>query len=607
MRTPWVVALVPACLLAACLGGEWARVRTQDSPAAYLRFLREHPDSSHTATARERLAYLQLRARPDLAELDAFRRDFPESAHLAELGALVETTVFEAARRKGTDAAYEAYLARFPDGVHAARARGNAVYLRERGFAERPDALAGFVERHADSDFVAEARRSLALPALAQGTRLARVGLRVEMHPSHSGGERLAALLRQYAERAWEEGGLPLVTIPPGADPPPGLDGILTLHHEEHPVESGFESGHVVPPGVLARITVTLTRSGDPEPIWSEVFAFRDSHGERRNGDSILFGVRGPVFWSGFFVPVARWRTDAVRRGGASLPGDAEDADLRGGRALALFSDGRFQVLDLTDPADPRRVAEYRRPRDLARFDGVRDLIGQAAVFGEGGLELVSLAEAEPRRLRHWERDRIGRVRSVQALAGDLFVASSHGLLRLPSEGEGRPEPLFPYAVRDLAVDGSQLAFADAATLYLTTPDDLRRGRRPARQRLGRGFEPHVVRLGGGIAVVVGALGVASFDVTRPEAPRPLARATRRATGEVRDAAVLGGRVFLLGERGLAVFDPREGRVIESVDVDARSRLGVWGRHLVALGPDALRVVDATPWLWDALPASPPP
>ena len=71
------------------------------------------------------------------------------------------------------------------------------------------------------------------------------------------------------------------------------------------------------------------------------------------------------------------------------------------------------------------------------------------------------------------------------------------------------------------------------------------------------------------------------------------------------DAAVVDGMLFLLGERGLQVFDPRTGRILESVDVDPRRRLAAWGRHLVTLDETSLQVVDATPWLRAVAPAAP--
>ena len=41
-------------------------------------------------------------------------------------------------------------------------------------------------------------------------------------------------------------------------------------------------------------------------------------------------------------------------------------------RGIVLFEDGSFRVFDLGDPEQPWPLAAYDRPRDLARFSGVR-------------------------------------------------------------------------------------------------------------------------------------------------------------------------------------------------------------------------------------------
>jgi len=67
--------------------------------------------------------------------------------------------------------------------------------------------------------------------------------------------------------------------------------------------------------------------------------------------------------------------------------------------------------------------------------------------------------------------------------------------------------------------------------------------------------------------------------------------------GSLEDAALLGGRLFLLGERGLQVSDRAGRRLVESVDVEAHRRLGISGRHVVMVGEKKLQVVDATPFV----------
>ena len=68
-------------------------------------------------------------------------------------------------------------------------------------------------------------------------------------------------------------------------------------------------------------------------------------------------------------------------------------------------------------------------------------------------------------------------------------------------------------------------------------------------------------------------------------------------SGDVTDAVLLGGRIFLLGTRGLQVSDRSGERVVGSVDVRARAKLSGDGRHLALVGADGLQVVDATPFV----------
>jgi hypothetical protein len=86
---------------------------------------------------------------------------------------------------------------------------------------------------------------------------------------------------------------------------------------------------------------------------------------------------------------------------------------------------------------------------------------------------------------------------------------------------------------------------------------------------------------------------------------RPLARPRTNVVGSVDDAAILGGSVFLIGERGIQVFDPVRGRVVDTVDVKGRAALAAGGGHLVAVGGEMLEVVDATPWMMRSAPAAP--
>ena len=82
-----------------------------------------------------------------------------------------------------------------------------------------------------------------------------------------------------------------------------------------------------------------------------------------------------------------------------------------------------------------------------------------------------------------------------------------------------------------------------------------------------------------------------------PARLRLAARAELRDVGQVSDAADIGGRLLVLGERGLQILDEDGPRLVESLDVQARGRLSIWGRHAALVGDGQLQVVDLTPFL----------
>ena len=91
--------------------------------------------------------------------------------------------------------------------------------------------------------------------------------------------------------------------------------------------------------------------------------------------------------------------------------------------------------------------------------------------------------------------------------------------------------------------------------------------------------------------------GVVRVDLADPKAPRVAERIDNTVAGQITDAVLVGGRLFLLGERGLQLIDSARGHVVDSTDIRARGRLGTAGRHIVAVGDTTLQVVDTTPFL----------
>lgn len=585
--------LALAMLASGCAGRAWRSTLSEDTPAAYHRYLREHPDSKYADQARARLAFVRVRSKPSPQAFEKFRKDFPDSALVEELRPHVEEAFFEQARAWGTGDAYRRFLESFPHGTHAARARGNATYLEARGFSGDLSRLAAFAAEHPASDFAAEAERSVASVGLRGRSSFDRVGLVIDVPADVPSAGRLVRLFAERAREAYRQSGIALIPMTGSTDPRLEQVGArLTVSHRERQVRTEFVQGQVVQPGVLAETTVTLAARGDQTPIWSETFSFRVPAAEVV-GESVLLHPRAwATFWEQrFFAPVASWDTRKSTRAPRQLAKAAVAVELVGSRAFVLFGDGDFQVLDVADPESPVLLGEYHRDRDLAHFEGIAALPGGVGVFGPDGIEIVSLAGV-PHRERALPRSDVGSVVGLVSLGKQLVAGGKRGLLLIGKDGSVRT--LFPREVLGLARHGERLLFTDGTSLYVASLAVLQQGRVESELRLGRGFRPARVRLAGNAAIVLGDPGLVWVDVSRPSQPRVVSRIGTEEVGEIQDASVLAGRVFLIGTRGLQVSDRSGERVVESVDVEARHRLDAGGRHVVLIGERSLQVVDAT-------------
>jgi len=587
----------------ACAHSDWRRALDQDTASAYHQFLREHPRSGHALEARARLELVRLRARPTLEGFRSFSEKFGDTGLVEELRPHVESAFFDQARRLGTPAAYEAFLEDFDRGAFAARAAGNVEFLRERGFGGDPARLADFAARHPESDFAPEAVRSVdSLRQRAEHAFL-RTRLDVDVDPATPGADRLR---RVYAERAIERFRTAGRVLVPMADSSPsqGFDSVLRIAHREGPTRADLKHGTMAESGILAETDVALVRVGDDSPIWQDTFTFLAPSSTRKADESILFQAAAvDAYWARFFVPVATWQTRGALRNVRELSSPPVAVDAADGRAVVLFSDGSFQVLDLANPTAPAVLAEYRRPRDLARFEGVALIDDRVAVFGQDGLEIVAQDASGWKRERVWPRERIGSPTALVATRNGLALAGTRGLSWIEN-GSDDVRILVPRQIAALGRAGEHLLFTDGATLYAATPSQLAAGRVASELRFGSGFAPQNIRVDGARAIVIGARGVVSVDVSDPTRPAVKSRFEMAEVGDIRDAVHVSNQIFLLGDRGLQVVDRSGERVVESLDVSARQQLAVGGRHLVLIGARTLEVVDSTPFVVST-PAAP--
>lgn len=605
---PAIPVIVLVLLVVGCASprSAWIEARRDDTASGYHRFLREHPDAPQTAEARERLELVRLRKHPTADKYEKFRASYPDSALLAEIRPEVEEPLFERARIRGTAAAYREFLEEFPDGRYAERAAGNLTYLENGGFGAQPAELAAFATRHGESDFAREAGRSVAAVDARRRGAIRSVGVVLEIAPGTPGGDRVARAIGERVRRHLRSAGVQLVALSGPEDPRGAAVGaILTVRHSEGMARPDVHGGSSFA-GILAVTNVTLAPPRDGGVIWSEEFTVRAPTAERSDDRSVLFGPSGDRYWAEFYLPAVTWGTQYAVRAPYRLPAHAVAVASVGHRAVVLFAEGDFDVVDLSDPAAPMITGHYRRPQDLSKWSDLRIIGGSVVIFGSDGLEVVNISSGAPQRVLRLDRSRIGSVVAVEPVGSELLIAGSQGLL-LANPRAGEPQVLIPRPMTSAATIGDRVLFTDRDSLYVASLAMLRKQKAEAQLPLGTGVDPTRLRTSGRTAVVIGASNVIVVDVSRPARPVVRSRFTVREAGPVADAVVSRGRLFLLGSRGLQVVDASGRRVHDSVDVEARARLAAAGRHLVMIGDGGLQVVDTTPFVSGESLAAPRP
>jgi hypothetical protein len=596
------LAVALATFLLGCAGSAWRHARSEDTISAYHAFLRDFPDSRFSDQARARLELSRIKKRPTRSSVEAFRARYSTPELIAELEPLVEDLFFHHARAVGTAESYRSFLERHPNGSLAPRATGNLVYLENKGFGGDVRALAQFAHEHPESDYAREAARSVWAMQLRNSTGFGRVGVVVDVNSSTPAAERLRRVFRARAATAYASAGMATEVLANAESArESNIVALLTIRHDERETSAEVETGRMAAPAIVARTEVTLERLDGTKPIWSDSFEYRAPLSARRGDASILFAPgSSSSYWGDpdgeFFIPIARWNTAVLARPSRTFSKPAIAVDVAGTRAVVVFGDGDFQVFDLSDPANLVTVAEYRRDRDLARFEGVRIEGSNVAVFGSDGIELVRLDGEDARRARAWGRDLVGSVVDAESIDGEWLIATNRGLLQLDSDSD-RVRTLITRPILGMARGSDdRIVFTDGISLFVASLSTLQSGRVEEELHLGRGFYPQRVHASGQTAVVLGARDAVWVDL-RSSRPRLLSRISGKDAGRVHDASMIGDQLFLIGPRGLQVTDPSGQRVVDSVDVDARRRIEAAGRHLVIIGEKSLQVVDATPFV----------
>lgn len=602
LRALFGVASISLCLFGlACAQSAWQAALEQDTPAAYHRYLRAHPDSRHSEQAHERLAFHDLMNSPSVDGYMAFVRQYPDSSLAAELAAVLEEQAFATAAATNTPESYREFISYFPASARAPRAEGNAVYLEEAGFGGDPALLASFAAEHPDSDYAEESRRTVDALSLRESKHFDRIALRIQTQPGLKDAERIVELFRERAKQHYDSVGVELVDIDaPRASNEPAPRAVMTINHGEDMVRTRIADGSLSKPGVLVTTTVLVNVDGDR--IWRRQTNFRLRAADVVSDTAAVLSPGATRYWEEFFVPVVSWPTHGGVRESHPLGRESIAVDATADRAVVLYEGGGFQVFGLADPLQPELLAEYQRKQSYDSWRDVRILDDAIALFGEDGLEIVRVGERALEAQESYGRGEIGSIAALEPVPDGLLLAGSRGLVLMTRDGEP-PQRLLRRVTRALAAAEEQIYFTDGEVLFISTLEKLQENSLTGQLRLGLGFGAHRIRSLGSWVAVLGDEAVLLVDVSDPEKPVLISRLGRQEAGRVDDAVEIGGRIFLLGHRGLQLVDRSGRRVVEHIAVIPASRMVRMGHHLTMVSEDKLQVVDSVPFTVSGAPA----
>jgi hypothetical protein len=589
--------IVASLMLTACIGDPWRQVNKKNTLADYRRYIQQYPESRNRVRAEENIEYLQLERKPSLDGFASFMAKYPNTKLVDSLRDELEAKAFARARFAGTPAAYTEFMALYPDGAFSERALGNQVYLEANGFSHGARSLAEFAKSHPASDYAAEAIRSVRAVRLKGREQFDRVGLLIRISPQTPEASRVAGAFKDRAQRHFKSAGQKLVSIPElqtkgQSEKIPKAR--LVIEHKEERAKSRLSKGNLTRAGMSATTRVSLYAEEGSEPIWQRVFRLRLDDQQHFAGTSMLFNPDARQYWESFFVPVASWPNRAALRKTIAAERKIVAVDSAGDRTAILFKNGEFRLLELANSEEAFPLATYTRPKDFTRWQGIKILGKRVLIFGEDGIEMVAFAGSGPRKIGGQERQAIGSIVAAVPYKKELLLASNRGLLMTDFKA-GNPRRLMRTPIKGLDRVGKSLVFTDGESVYISTFELLEEQRVLQKIELGYAFAPKRVVGANRSAIVFGKDGAVVIDLSNPENPKLTSRLTRQLVGDVRDASEAGGRIFLVGDRGLQLLDPTASRVVEHVDVQPKERIARMGRFLVTVGKEGMQLIDSAP------------
>lgn len=586
-----------ACVVTlGCAEMSWDAARREDTIKAYHQFLRDNPGSSRKDDAQQRIAFLRVKNRPTTHGFEDFEETYEGSPMVWELAEVVEPLFFHDARHENTPAAYRAFLQRYPNGQLTHRAEGNLAYVERVQYRPTATELRSFLETYPESDFVAEARRTLQLLESRNNTTISSLAVRVDVSANVAETERVRRGFASVVARDYEGTGIHVSMVPPGEGIPATADAWMHIEYQEVPAPGTFGGRTFV-----SQARVRMFRRNEQAPVWDRRFEapaehlFKGAHSR----DKTVFGNARYPFWSEFFVPISTWATSQARVRRISYEEVVESVDVQGNRAAVLLSDGSVHFLDVSTPLEPKLIHRHKRGRDLSRWTGVRVLAHERVItFGNNGAEIVEFDERATRRLGRWEAPEIGVIHGA-ALFGDgtALVAGSKGLFAVRFMEE--PPVLHRLVDGNLVgveVKGPLAYLVSRDQLDVATPKQLLSHVTGRKFALGDRLRAHRSRLSGDSLFLFGDTAVVQFSLEQPDQPVPVAQLNTRDLGPVSDMATDGRHLFLLGHRGIQVAGPGAKWVSDFIQVTGQAEMAAKGRFLLVGGGQAVEVVDLAPY-----------
>lgn len=605
VRVLGALALVAIATMG-CADTSWEGTSRENTVAAYTRFLRDNPESGHAKAAEERIAFLRVMAHKTIEGHERFLQTYPATPLAAELSAAMEPLYFERARSANTAAEYRSFLAAYPDGQLARRVKGDLAYVEMTAGVPDIAAMREFLREFPESDFAADAQRSLDLIAFKNETTVKHLGIRVEVAPNAAQPQRVQRGFVSVVAREYREHGIEVTFIPTGSEPSPDMQGWIRLDYDEAQASGTFGGSTI-----LARCRVRLYNNAAPnQPVWDRTFEapaehlLKGTHGR----DKTVFGNSRYPFWKQFFVPVSTWASTEARIQRLDYLEDVRAIDMRGDRIAVLFSRGGFDMVDVSSPLDPRVIDRYRRDDDLSSWNGIKLIDDEhVLIYGPDGAELVKRTAEKPVSLGKWEVPEVGAIFAVDAFDDTVLIAGNKGVFAIRTSSERRvAHRLLEGVYVGVDVHKPYIYLVQPTRVEVTSPKHLLRHLSGSPVVLSDGFTAKGSRIAGNSLMVFGKDEAVELSLANPARPQMVGRLAADEVGRVVDLAADGERTYLLGDRGLQIADPSGRSISDAVQVRGSQAIARRGRYVFVAGDRTLEVVDVGPYqVKDNAPASP--